>query len=206
MGNQLFVLAAALAIAHKRGFKLCRRPVHTNGLLSILDWSRVPNCPLEYFNHLDIDRRSLCGGIGGPDEDLAEFHTDNIELHGYAQSSEFLKGGEAAVRDGIRFKAGALCSNTFRDFDIRGTAVAIHVRKGDFYANMTTTAFFLQAIDMLAKKAGLVPSEMCFVIATDDAHWVDTVLVPEIQRTVSSCVHTLYRHKLSADADVCVLR
>jgi hypothetical protein len=205
MGNQLFLFAAALAIANKRGFKLCRRQVHANGLLSFLDWAHVPRCPLEYFNHLNIDRGSLCGGIGGADEDFAEFQADNIELHGYGQSHEFFKGAEIAVKDGIRFKAQASCKKSFVDFGISGVSVALHVRRGDFYANITATPFFIQAIHVLAAKASLPPSKMCFVVATDDPQWVDTVLIPKI-RAISSCIHTLYQQKLSADADICILR
>jgi hypothetical protein len=64
--------------------------------------------------------------------------------------------------------------------------VGIHVRKTDFYKDMTSTDYFVAAIDLLEQRLG--HQRLCFVVITDHPEWVRESLLP-ILKGRSPCVH-----------------
>jgi len=167
LGNQLFQMAAGLALARR----------HKTDL--ILDVSGYQNYRLHPFR---LDRLGLPFGISAtglsPTYREPHFHydpkfstlPDGTALAGYWQSPRYFESVESEIRSLIRIPEGDIPVP-----ERRAQSVALHIRRGDYVQNATTLAvhgtssldYYAAAMHLMAKHV----DNPVFYVVTDDPVW-----------------------------------
>jgi hypothetical protein len=224
-GNQLMMIGAALSLAHKYGYNFC---VHDSVLQAIgsdmLDNTSLKMCTtqtLEGAQALNIDGANGVGEAsifkaGSTALKLLADRKGHVTIQGYGQTAAYLD--VPLVRRYFKWdrQVAEVCDIAFRELNVPSDriAVAVHVRKTDFYEDKTHLEYFLKAVAVLKQRLGVEASRLCFIIKTDNRYWVKKKLIPALrQQTKSDCVHfpsakkncQLECQHRSAIPDMCVL-
>jgi len=211
LGNQMFQHACGRALAHRlgrplkvsldmfagyrlhQGFELQRvfgvttEPVDAASLRPVLGWRAHP-LARRLLEKLPAPVAALAGAtVERPGEDLsalaARAPVSHCYLQGYWQSERYFAAQAALVRDDFRFREPARDENARIAASMaEGTAVSIHVRRGDYVSNAKNASIYA-ACDLgyyeraIAHVLARAPDARLYVFS-DDPSWVREALLP----------------------------
>lgn len=203
LGNQMFQYAAGRSLSLAKGteFRLDVSDFSGYGLHQGFELQRVFNCPVQTATRNDVQailswqaspitRRLLakpalsmfrrCGFVVEPYfnywQGIKEIPADSY-LTGYWQSERYFRDVAQTIHADFTFKNPPSPRNAELAEQIRqGSAVSLHVRRGDYAKNPKTTAthglcsrdYYRAAISHIAERVG----QPNFFVFSDDVPWV----------------------------------
>jgi hypothetical protein len=116
---------------------------------------------------------------------------DNVLLIGYWQSEDYFLDVHAAIRRELRFRSGLAPGYAgFESLATKPSSVAVHVRRGDYVSDATTSAvhgalgpdYYRRALAFVAERV----QEPEYLAFSDDPEWVERELAAKLSLTVVS--------------------